>query len=186
MRKLIVFMMTSLDGCYARQDEALDWHVVDDEFNTFANEQLDTVDTLLFGRVTYEGMASYWTTTAAAADDPLIAAKMNQFPKLVFSRTLTVADWQNTRLIKENIADELLKLKQQPGKHLIIFGSSTLSASLLNLDLVDELRIMIAPVLLGNGKPLFKGIHADVKLKLVNTKRFQSGNVLLSYTPTSP
>ena len=105
MRKVIVFMMTTLDGFFAGPNGEIDWHVVDEEFNEFANDQLNSVDVLLFGRVTYELMASYWPTASATTDDPIIADKMNTLPKIVFSGTLEKVEWHNTRLVKENIAE---------------------------------------------------------------------------------
>ncbi len=183
MRKVIVFMMTTLDGYVADPNGEIDWHVVDNEFNEFAIQQLDSVDVLLFGRVTYEGMASYWPTAVATANDPEITEKMNTKSKIVFSRTLDRADWQNTRLIKGNVADEIAKLKQQPGKDLIIFGSSKLSASFVNLGLIDEFRIMVNPVVIGGGQALFAGVSEPLKLKLLNTRTFRSGNVLHYYQP---
>jgi dihydrofolate reductase len=183
MRKVIVFMMVTLDGFFAGPNGEIDWHVVDEEFNEFAIEQLNSVDVLLFGRVTCELMASYWPTPAATTNDPIVADKMNHLPKIVFSRTLSSVEWQNTRLVKENIAEEIAKLKQQPGKDLIIFGSSDLAVTFIQDGLIDEYRIMVNPVVLGNGKPLFKGIKGQLKLKLLKTKTFRSGNVLLYYQP---
>jgi dihydrofolate reductase len=156
---------------------------VDEEFNELAIEQLNSADVLLFGRVTYELMASYWPTPAATTNDPIVADKMNGLPKIVFSKTLSSVEWQNTRLVKENIAEEISKLKQQPGKDLIIFGSSDLAATLIQHGLIDEYRIMVNPVVLGNGKSLFKGIHHKLDLKLLKTRTFSSGNVLLYYQP---
>ena len=184
MRKVMLFMMVTLDGFYAGPNGEIDWHVVDDEFNVFAIDQLNSVDVLLFGRVTYEGMASYWPTPAAVLDDPVVAAKMNQMSKIVFSKTLKTVEWQNTRLVKENIVEEISNLKKQPGKDLIIFGSSNLAVSFMRHGLLDELRIMVNPVVLGSGKPLFQGLNDRHKLKLLKTKTFSSGNVLLYYQPT--
>src|SRR5215813_2951666 len=107
MRNLFLFMMVSLDGFFEGPDHSIDWHNVDEEFNEFAARQLDEVDTLVFGRVTYEGMASYWPTVSAIEDDPVIAGKMNSLPKIVFSRTLEMANWENSRLVKENIEGEV-------------------------------------------------------------------------------
>jgi len=183
MRKVIFFMLTTLDGFFEGPNREIDWHNVDEEFNEFAIDQLNSVDVLLFGRVTYELMASYWPTPAAATDDPIVADKMNHLPKIVFSKTLSSVDWQNTRLVKENIAEEISKLKQQPGKDLIIFGSSDLAVTFIRHGLIDEYRIMVNPVVLGNGKPLFKGINDKLNLKLLKTKTFRSGNVLLYYQP---
>ena len=183
MRKLIFFMLTTLDGYYAGPNGEIDWHNVDDEFNEFAIDQLNSVDTLLFGRVTYEGMASYWPTPDAIADDPVVAGKMNQLQKIVFSKTLDKVVWENTRLIKANAPEEIAKLKEQPGKDLIIFGSSDLAVTLIPYGSIDEYRIMVNPIVLGNGKPVFKGIKDKLKLRLIKTKTFRSGNVLLFYQP---
>ena len=183
MRKVFLFMMVTLDGFFEGPNQEIDWHNVDEEFNEFAIHQLDDVDTLLFGRVTYQLMASYWPTPLAKENDPIIADKMNTVPKIVFSKTLEKVEWNNSRLVKGNIAEEVLQLKQQQGRDLAIFGSSALTVSLLQMGLVDELRIMVNPVVLGNGKPLFKGIHHKLNLKLLKTKTFRSGNVLLYYQP---
>ncbi|HEY6541404.1 MAG TPA: dihydrofolate reductase family protein [Ktedonobacteraceae bacterium] len=183
MRKVFLFMMVTLDGFFEGPDHNIDWHNVDEEFNEFAIDQLNEVDALLFGRVTYEGMASYWPTPFALEDDPVVAGKMNAIPKLVFSRTLDKAEWSNSRLVKENIAGEVSQLKQQEGRDLAIFGSANLTMSLLQMGLVDELRLMVNPVVLGKGKPLFEGIHEKLNLKLIKTRAFRSGNVLLYYQP---
>ena len=183
MRKVLFFMMVTLDGFFEGPNHSIDWHNVDEEFNTFANAQLDSVDMLLFGRITYELMAAYWPTPSAAKDDPEIAKKMNQTPKIVFSRTLKSATWQNTRLIKENIAEEISKLKAEPGKDLILFGSSNLSVTLIQSGLIDEFRIMVNPVVLGKGTTLFNGIRERLNLRLLTTQTFHSGNVLLYYQP---
>jgi len=183
MRKVIFFMLTTLDGFFEGPNREIGWHNVDEEFNEFAIDQLNSVDVLLFGRVTFELMASYWPTPAATTDDPIVAEKMNHLPKIVFSRTLSSVEWQNTRLVKENIAEEISKLKQQPGKDMIIFGSSDLAVTFIQHGLIDEYRIMVNPVVLGSGKPLFKGIKDRLGLKLLKTKMFSSGNVLLYYQP---
>jgi dihydrofolate reductase len=183
MRKVIFFMLISLDGFFEGSDRDINWHTVDEEFNKFAIDQINNVDTLLFGRVTYEMMATYWPTTDAIANDPVVAGEMNSLPKIVFSKTLSSATWQNTRLIKENFVEEISKLRQLPGKDLIIFGSSDLAVTFIEHDLIDEYRIMINPVVLGGGKSLFKGLQNKLDLKLLKTKVFNSGNVLLYYEP---
>jgi dihydrofolate reductase len=183
MRKVFLFMMVTLDGFFEGPNHEIDWHNVDEEFNEFAIHQLDDVDMLLFGRVTYQLMASYWPTPFAKEDDPIVADKMNTVPKLVFSKTLDKAEWNNSRLVKENVAEEIAKLKQQQGRDLAIFGSSNLAVSLIQMGFIDELRIMVNPVVLGNGNPLFKGIHEKLNLKLLKTRTFRSGNVLLYYQP---
>jgi dihydrofolate reductase len=183
VRKLLSFMVVTLDGYYEGRNGEFDWPNVDDQFNEFAISQLNDIDTLVFGRVTYEGMASYWPTPAAVEDDPAVADRMNSIPKIVFSTTLDTADWENTTLIKGNVADAITELKQQPGKALAIFGSPHLTVSLLEQGLVDELRVMVHPILLGAGKSLFAGLNHRVPVTLETTTTFSSGNVLLSYRP---
>ena len=183
MRKVILFNMVTLDGFFEGPNGGIDWHNVDEEFNEFAVEQLGTIGMILFGRVTYQGMASYWPTPLAIENDPVVAAQMNSFPKIVISRTLDKAEWNNTRLIKDHVAEEIAKLKQQPGKDLAIFGSANLTASLMHMGLVDEFRIMVNPIILGQGTPLFKGVNEKNNLKLLKTRVFRNGNVLLYYQP---
>ena len=188
MRKVLFFMFTSLNGYYERGREPgdwsnIDWHNFDDEMSTLSIEQIESVDTLLFGRVTYEGFASYWPTPAASEDAPVITAKMNALPKVVFSKTLATAEWSNSRVVHGDAADEVAKLKEQPGKDMIIYGSSDLAASLAERGLIDEYRIMVNPILLAEGKPLLKGLKRDVPLKLLEAKPFSNGNVLLTYAP---
>ena len=183
MRKVILSNMVTLDGFFEGPNREIDWHNVDEEFNTFAAEQLNSAGTLLFGRVTYELMTGYWPTPTVITNDPVIAGLMNSISKIVFSRTLDKAEWNNTRLIRDNIGEEIKKLKQQSGKDLIIFGSADLVSSLRQLDLIDEYRIMVNPVVLGKGNLLFKGVKDRFDLKLLKTKTFISGNVLLCYEP---
>ena len=183
MRKILAFLVVTVDGYYEGPNGEFDWPVVDEEFNEFGLQQLEEVDTLLFGRVTYEGMAAYWPTPAAEQDDPRVAAKMNALPKLVLSRTLDRADWANTRIVKGDVAAELTRLKQQPGKDIAIFGSSDLVVSLLGMGLVDELRIMVHPVVLGAGRSLFRTAPERMRLHLVEARPFRSGSVLLTYRP---
>jgi len=186
MRKLFSFNMVTLDGFFEGPNREIDWHNVDTEdgeFNEFAIEQLNAMDTLLFGRVTYQLMASYWPTPAAIEGDPIVADLMNRLPKVVVSRTLEKAEWNNTRLIKDHIAEEILKLKQQPGKDIALFGSANLMSTLMQMDLIDEHRIMVNPVILGDGNPLFKKTKDRQNLKLIRTRTFRSGNVLLCYQP---
>jgi dihydrofolate reductase len=185
MRQILAFIVVTVDGYYEGPNGEFDWPVVDEEFNQFGLQQLDEVDTLLFGRRTYELMASYWPTPAAAEDDPRVAAKMNGLPKLVVSRTLQKAEWADTRIISDDVAGELAKLKQQPGKDIAIFGSSDLTVNLLRLGLVDELRLMVSPVVLGDGKSLFRTADERIGLRLSATRAFRSGNVLLSYRPAA-
>jgi dihydrofolate reductase len=182
-RTLFSFMATTLDGYYEGPNGEFDWPNVDDEFNEFAIRQLNDIDTLLFGRNTYEGMASYWPTPAAIEGDPLIAGRMNEATKVVFSKSLTKADWQNTTLVKRDPVAAVADMKQQPGKDLALFGSPALTVSLMKGGLVDQLRVMVMPILLGGGKSLFRSLTGRVPVTLKHTTVFSSGNVLLAYEP---
>jgi dihydrofolate reductase len=183
MRKVIVSNLVSIDGYFAGPNGELDWHNVDAEFNEYAVELLNSVDVLLFGRVTYLLMADYWPTSFAVENDPIVADKMNSLPKIVFSKTLDKVEWINTKLIKKNIVEEITKLKHQPGKDIALLGSSNLALTFIQHGLIDEYRVIVNPVVLGNGKPLFKGLKDKLNLKLLNIKTFKSGNVLLYYEP---
>ena len=153
---------------------------MDAEFNEYAAELLDSAGVLVFGRVTYQVMADYWPTPAARENDPVIAAKMNELPKIVFSKTLKNVDWQNSRLEKNNIIEVLMELKHVPGNNIIV-GGSDLSLTLLKNKLIDELRILVNPIILGGGKTLFQGIGERYNLKLLKTRTFHSGVVALHY-----
>jgi len=169
--------VASLDGFFETPDKKLDWVVTDAEFFDYAKAMLRAADTLLFGRATYEHMANYWPT--APADE--IADKMNNLPKLVFSRTLQKVGWNNSRLAKKSPQEEVSKLKNQPGKDMVVLGSATIASSLLQAGLVDEYRVILQPVLIGRGNPLFKDIAERMRLKLMGARAFGSGVVLLSY-----
>lgn len=183
MRKLFLFNLISIDGFFEGPNKELDWHNVDAEFNEFAIRQLNSIDMILFGRITYELMASYWPSDEAIKGDPEVAGRMNSIQKIVFSKTLPKADWSNTTLISDNAPEEVMKLKNQTGKDIAIFGSFGLALTLLPDNLIDEFRIMINPVVLGEGKQMFDEITGRLHLKLTNTKVFKSGNVLLYYQP---
>lgn len=181
MRNIFLFMMVTLDGFFEGPNGELDWHNVDAEFNEFAIDQANEVDALLFGRKTYQMMASYWPTESARTDDPIVAGLMNSLPKIVFSKTLDKVEWNNSRLVRDHIAEEITELKSQPGKDLAIFGSSNLCVSLIQIGLIDEFRIMVNPVVLGRGNTLFYGLKDKLNLKLEKTRTFRNGNVLLYY-----
>jgi dihydrofolate reductase len=182
MKKLYFFMMTTANGLYERGPWQIDWHNTDEEFNDFAIEQLDRMDTLVFGRKTYEGMVGYWTTPEAVESDPIVAGKMNGMAKVVVSKTLARADWSNTRVVRD--PEAIAALKREPGKDALLIGSSDLAVSLGALGLIDEYRIMVNPIALGNGKPVLQGLAADLKLRLLRTRTFTNGNVLLTYAAT--
>ena len=175
--------MMTVDGFFAGLNGEIDWHVVDGEFNEYATAFLDTIDTLLFGRITYDLMASYWPTKDALNDDPEVARRMNNLGKLIVSRTLKEPTWNNTKVVNKIVAEEILKIKETPGKDIAIFGSGQIVSALTRLGLIDEYRLFINPVVLQKGKPLFVDIAEKFKLKLLYTKKFTSGNVLLCYEP---
>jgi dihydrofolate reductase len=184
MRTLCSFIVSTVDGFYAGPNDEFDRpNVGNEEFTKFSLDQLDNIDVILFGRRTYEMMAGFWPTPEAKEQDPETADRMNTASKIVFSNTLEKVGWNNTRLVKGDIAAEVRRLKQQPGKDLAIFGSQNLTANLMHMGLLDELRLMIHPVALGQGKSLFHTMDGRVKLKLLQTRTFSSGNVLLTYQP---
>jgi dihydrofolate reductase len=179
MRKVIMWDMLSLDGYFEGPEKGgIDWFRFDEELEEYIRETQMSADTLLFGRVTYEGMAAYWPSA-----EGWIADFMNSVPKVVFSRTLEAADWNNTTLVKENAPEEVSKLKQRPGGDIFVFGSADFSATLIELGLVDEYHIGINPVLLGSGVHFFKGSREQRNLKLIEVKPFSSGLVILHYKP---
>ena len=186
MRKIIVSNLITLDGFFAGPNGEIDWFITGEDFFEDTPEQIDSVDALLFGRVTYEGMHSYWLSPAAIEGDPVIAERMNSQNKIVFSKTLDRVDWgkwDNARLIKGDLGEEVRKLKQQPGKNMMIFGSGQIVAALTQLGLIDEYRIFLNPVVLGKGKSMFDGVTSTVKLKLIESKTFKSGVIGLTYVP---
>jgi dihydrofolate reductase len=180
MAKIIVFNMISIDGFFCGPNGEIDWHNVDGEFNEFAIKQTGEAGLLIFGRTTYELMASYWPNEQTVKNDPIVAGLMNNTPKIVFSTSMSKADWNNTKLVNKIDAEEIKKLKQDSAKDLFIFGSGQIVQEFAKLGLIDEYRLMINPVALGAGKTLFK---EKQKLKLLNSKEFKSGNVLLVYQP---
>lgn len=137
---------------------------------------------LLFGRVTYELMASFWPTPAATERAPVVAEGMNNMPKVVFSRTLATAAWKNTKLVKGDLAAEVRKMKNETGPDLAILGSGIVS-QLAQARLIDELQIVVNPIVLGKGRTLFEGVKEKIALKLIKTRAFGNGNVVLYYEP---
>jgi len=183
MRKLSVFDFASLDGYYKGPDEDISWNKHSAEEAEFSVENVRSGNTLLFGRVTYEMMESFWTTPDAMKALPEIAAGMKSADKIVFSKTLEKADWNNTTLVNNDMVNEVKKLKQLPGKDMTILGSGNIVTQLADAGLIDEYQIMIYPVVIGEGTPIFKGIKNKLSLRLVNTRVFNSGTVLLTYQP---
>jgi dihydrofolate reductase len=175
------FIMVTLDGFFEGDKPwAIDWHRTDEEFNDFAAKQLDDFDTLVFGRATYEGMAQYWPSEEAVTSDPEVAGRMNEAQKIVVSRTLRKPDpaWSNTMVVKE-----AAELRSQ--KNLLVLGSAVLTTSLLEEGLLDELRIMVNPVLIGSGRSVASSATGPIALTLRDRREFRNGNVLLTYAPAT-
>lgn len=183
MGKLIAYSFITLNGFYKGPNEDISWHVHGAEENEFACSMLQSRNTLLFGRVTYDVMAGYWPTPHAVVNDPVLAAGMNAAEKIVFSRTLNKVAWNNTRLVKDNICKEIRSLKEAPGKDMTLLGSGNVLAQLAEQNLIDEYQIMVDPIVLADGTQLFENIRQKVKLRLTMSKVFQSGVVLLCYQP---
>lgn len=180
MRKLIMWNVITLDGYFeGNKNWDLSFHNVvwGQELEKISIEQLKSADFLAFGRITYEGMAAYWKTA-----DGEIANLMNEIPKLVFSKTLVSANWNNSILIRENAAAEISKLKTQGNKDIYVFGSANLSETFISNNLYDEYRIGIAPVILGSGRPLFRQGISSKNLTLISTQKLSTGGVILTYT----
>jgi dihydrofolate reductase len=170
--------MLTLDGRFEGPGQDISWFLFDEELERYILETQQTADTLLFGRVTYEGMASYWPTAVG-----VIADFMNAIPKVVFSRTLDTADWNNSRLVKDNVAEEVRRLKAQPGGDIFVFGSADFADTLFEHGLVDEVRIGLNPVVLGSGTPFFKDSPHRRQLQLLQLRPLKSGVVILHYQP---
>ncbi|MFC4004958.1 dihydrofolate reductase family protein [Prauserella oleivorans] len=180
---LYSFIATSADGYHEAPGRNLDWHNVDDEFTEFSLDQLDHTGAIVFGRVTYEGMAQFWQSPTAWETDPETTRRMNALPKAVVTRTLTSADWPDTRVLDDPAkVGPLRDDVAGTGKDVAVFGSSTLAARLVELGVVDEIRLLVMPVLLGEGTPVYRGIGRS-RLELVATRPFASGNVLHTYRP---
>src|SRR5271157_390249 len=181
MRRIVMWNLVTLDGFFeGPKSWDLPWHKYawGEELERFSIEQLRSAGALLFGRVTYEGMARYWTSQQGE-----IADFMNNLPKVVFSRTLQKAEWKNTTLVKDHAEEEAAKLKQQPGKDMFIFGSAALSSALMQHNLIDEYRLCIAPVILGRGHPLFKESPESITMKLLEVRQLKNGSVITRYEP---
>ncbi len=181
MRKLVVSEYVTLDGVMEDPGGG-GWSFPfwNEEAAKFKYDELFTSDALLLGRVTYEGFAAAWPTMTGTGE---FGERMNSIPKYVVSTTLSEVTWNNSALIKENVVEEIVKLKQQEGKDILVGGSADLVSTLLQHDLVDEYKLMVHPIVVGHGKRLFKDGSDRKTLKLVETKTFSTGIVILSYEP---
>jgi dihydrofolate reductase len=183
MSRLIMWNLMTLDGFFeGAKSWQLDWHnqVWGEELERLSIDQLHTVERLLFGRVTYEGMAAYWQTATGEVE---VADLMNTLPKTVFSRTLERADWANTTLVRSDAPAAIAQLKREGNGDMCVFGSAKLSASLMEHGLFDEIRLALVPVIIGNGTPLFGRDLSRRNFTLVESRPLSSGGVILRYVP---
>jgi len=187
MRKLVLFLHASLDGFVEGPKGEMDigWVSYDADLEKHAKEILSTADTVIWGRGTYQMMHSYWTSVpsnpSASQHERNHAEWIEKTAKIVFSTTLEKVEWKNSRLVKEDVEEEIKNLKQQPGKDMVILGSPRLAHYLMQLDLIDEYKITVSPVLIGSGLPLFQGLKEKINLKLIENKTFDSGAIGLVY-----
>jgi len=186
MRKLVVFNSTSLDGYFTDANGDMSFahsKQGDAEWDGFVAGNASGGGVLLFGRITYELMARFWPTRLAAETMPVVAERMNNLPKVVFSRTLDKAAWTNAKLVKDDVVGAIRRMKNEPGEDMAILGSGSIVSQLAQHGLIDEYQIVVVPVALGKGRTLFEGVKEKVPLKLTKTRTFSNGNVLLCYQP---
>jgi dihydrofolate reductase len=186
MQKLIVFNHVSLDGYFVDAEGDMSFAYndrQDPEWDAFVAGNASGKGTLIFGRITYEMMASYWPTPAAAASMPLVAQGMNNSQKVVFSRTLDKVSWANTRLVKDDLIGEIRRTKDEPGPGMVILGSGSIVSQLAQAGLIDEYQLVVDPIAVGQGRTLFDGMKKRLPLTLVWTRTFGNGNVVLCYRP---
>lgn len=184
MQTLASFIFTSLDGFYEGPNGESDWPIVDQEFNDFAARQVDEADVLAFGRATYEHMAAHWPTEKAKTNDPAMTSRMNSKEKLVFSTALTDVNWSGTTLVHGEATEQIPNVMAGAVKELLVIGSAHLTANLAQAGILDELRIMICPIVLGQGRSLFEDLKDRVSLSLIRVRQFDSGNLVLTYRPS--
>ncbi|MFL6576776.1 MAG: dihydrofolate reductase family protein [Povalibacter sp.] len=183
MRKLMVFNQVSLDGYFTDRAGDMSWaHRRDPEWMKFQSENAGGDAELVFGRITYEMMASFWPTPQARETMPQVADAMNRMRKSVFSRTLEHAAWQNTRVVKGDLVTEVHRMKAEPGPDLVLMGSGQIIAQLTQAQLIDEYQIVVTDTVLGSGRTMFEGVTSRPGLTLTKTRSFDNGNVVLWYT----
>lgn len=186
MRKLIVFNNVTLDGYFTGADGDVSWAYSgsdDPEFNAFVAGNASGGGQLLLGRITYDLMAGYWPTPIAIKNAPLVAEGMNRMRKVVFSRTLDKAQWNNTTIVTGDIASEIRQMKTEPGEGMAILGSGSIVSQLALEGLIDDYQVVVNPVVLGAGRTMFDGIKEKLNLKLTRTRAFGNGKVFLCYEP---
>jgi len=184
MRKVVVFNNVTLDGYFVDAKGDMSWaHKNDPEWSAFTADNAKGDCVFVFGRITYEMMASWWPTPQAIQSMPAVAERMNKLPKVVFSRTLKQTTWSNATLIKSGVAAAIRKMKQEPGDDLLIMGSGTIVSQLAQEGLIDEYQVVLTPIVLGQGRTMFDGLKEKMSLKLTQSRAFANGNVFLRYEP---
>ena len=186
MQNLIVFNHISLDGYFTDKNGDMSWAhhgAQDPEWDAFVTDNAKGGGTLVFGRITYDLMASFWPTPAAVQTMPAVAERMNNLPKVVFSRTLDRAAWQNTALVGGDIAAAVRKMKSEPGRGMAIFGSGTIVSQLAQEGLIDEYQVVVNPLVLGGGRTMFEGVGKPLSLRLASSRAFTNGKIFLRYQP---
>lgn len=185
MRRIVSFVHVSLDGFVAATNGGLDWIIVNEEIFDYVEKRIKETDTAMYGRVTYQMMESYWPTAAdqpaATRHDIEHARWYKQASKIVLSKTMQDVNLPKTKIISDNLLDEITQLKQGAGSDILMFGSPAATHSLMAENLIDEYWLFVNPILLGQGVPLFKGIQNRAPLKLVTSKQFSSGVVCMQY-----
>jgi dihydrofolate reductase len=187
MRRLVAFDNVTLDGYFAAIDGDIGWAhgPPDPEFDAFVADNASGGGQLLLGRKTYDLMAGYWPTPLASQNSPIVAERMNQMPKVVFSRTMDMASWSNTKVVKGDLAAAVRRMKNESGPGMAILGSGSIVSQLAQEGLIDEYQLVVNPVVLGRGRTLFDGITARLGLRLAKSRVFRDGKVFLCYEGTA-
>jgi dihydrofolate reductase len=181
-RKLMMFNQVSLDGYFTDAAGDMSWaHARDEEWQRFTSENAGGAAELVFGRKTYEMMASFWPTPQAKQMLPEVAASMNRMRKYVFSRSSRKLEWDNSVLVNGDLSGEVRRLKSQAGPGLLIMGSGEIVSQLTEAGLIDEYQVVTVPVVVGRGRALFEGVTTRPRLRLLKSRTFQNGNVVSWY-----
>jgi dihydrofolate reductase len=186
MQRLIMFNSISIDGFFTDEKNEMNWAYTsepDAEWDDFVSGNAQGDGTLVFGRITYEMMVSFWPTQNAMRNNPRVAEGMNRAKKIVFSKTLESSPWNNTRIVRTNLTDEIRQLKSEVGNGLAILGSGTIVSQLTKENLIDEYQFVVVPIVIGKGRTLFEGLNDTVQLTLMQSRAYKNGNVFLRYEP---
>ena len=183
MRKLKLQVEISVDGCITGPNNEMDWLICDDECMKYIDDIVESVDTIIMGRKMVDEFISHWSGRSNKSDDPwnAFAKKMIEIPKIVFTKTLNKSEWPNTEIAKGDLKDEINKLKNQDGEDVLVYGGASFDSSLIKEKLIDEFYLLVVPIVIGNGKTIFRDLKEIQKLTLIESKVFDCGLVLLHY-----